>query len=446
MKKILNRFAWLSLSATIFSGCGPLPAHRNQSGAVETDYEELPELVIPEEKTPTKVAIRDTQKKPISPVRQKAETQESPAPPGKSFVENRGCIGVVVPLSGRSRRLGEQLAELAKRHPLALEKEDPSLKGIADEQVGRLAFIESPNASEITSKLEQLAQHGCFGAAGLFETTTAKEAAQAAESLNFPLVMLTVSDAPLKVDGPVFRVLHTPKLVARTLAGAAMARGGRKALVAHAGDSYAKNQTKLFKSAWKQGKGLDAGEITWSSSPDWSEIASKIKALDFDTIFLPISVQEAALLLTHLAAQGIWARGKTPRFAKEKDVREVTVLGPSEWYTENFLKQASRYAEEVLIAVPFAAETARGAPLADLLIDQNRAPTAYDALLYDALSTLESAQKLTGKMPTYEKGKSSALTNAKISPTSAGLDFSHRDALPSLILLTVREHAFTPAE
>jgi hypothetical protein len=183
---------------------------------------------------------------------------------------------------------------------------------------------------------------------------------------------------------------------------------------------------------------LDAKEV------DWSRYAKAIRRANAEVIFMPTSPRDGARVLSHLAAEQVWALGQKPRFSKDKKVREVTIVGPPEWYDPEFLRQAARYGDRVLIPVPFAAETARGAPLAEtLLAKTGRAPIALDALLADAITALDRAGRAAAKrgMPVQDTLRTTVLDDGY----TAGLNFAEREALPALILLEVHDGKFAPA-
>lgn len=345
-------------------------------------------------------------------------------------------LGVVVPLTGRSKPLGESLDGLVSAlYGAAEDAPEDRPAGTPSIEV-----LDGGTAILAAAAVKAMAAKGVFGAVGVFDTETAKAAAETAAEVGLPLVMLTVSDAPLAVDGPVWRALHTPALVVQTGAGAALGKGGRVAAVARASDAYGEAHARMFAQVWQAGGGTVIGEITWNAAkPDFGAVAKQLAKAEFDTLFVPAEPVAAAQLMRHLAAAGIRAR------AAEGE-RGVWVVGTPAWYRPDLLRLGGRYVDGVLIPVPFAAETARGAPLAERVRSTlGREATAFDALLVDAIDALsrgwqrrlelsiEPTEALRG-LPVAEDG------------ATPGLRFDRREALPTLFVVEVDGGRFVPAQ
>ncbi len=341
----------------------------------------------------------------------------------------RATIGVLLPLSGRSKLLGKQLAATVE----ALTRS----KGL------RLTVRDAGTPSKARAAIEAL-RGEAFGLVGLFDQSTASAATKAAAKGKAPLVMLTLSAVAVQAEAPTWRAMHTPLLVARTIAGAALARKVKRFAILRPEGSYGEAVSGWFSQIWRAGGGQLVGEVTWSGKPDWAKLAKRTRALDAEALLMACDARAAAQLTTHLAAQDVWARGAKKRFAREKKVRELWFFGTPEWYAPRLLAQARRYLENVLFPVPYAAEASRGAAFAKHIKESlGRPPTAFDALLADAIDALVAAHARH-----VQKGSSPVASLRKIRRTgrTAGLRFDKRDALPGLIMLKVEGGAFRPAK
>ena len=283
-----------------------------------------------------------------------------------------------------------------------------------------------------------------IGAVGIFDRRTAQEAVTIAKSINFPLVLLTLSDAPLCEGCPTWRALHTPLLVARTAVGMSMSRNSKRVLIARPANGYGKTHGHWIRKVVDASGGQVVDEIVWNAKkPNWSATANAIKANDFDTLYLPTNHLAAAQLLRHLAAIGIWARGEKPRFAASEKMREITIIGTPEWYRPEFVRLAGRYGVNTLVPVAYAAETQRGASLAQRL--KNHAgthTTAMDALIEDVLLGFAAANKIAVDQKTTV---SQALKSVTVdNGFTAGLNFARQDALSALIVLELTATGFQP--
>lgn len=346
---------------------------------------------------------------------------------------SKARLGAILPLSGRSRPLGQDLQKLLD--DLYAGGEDrPEMASIRVEDGGS-----GPKAA---AAVRALAEAGVFGAVGVFDSTTAAEAARAAAEVGLPLIMLTLSDAPFQVDGPVWRALHTPVLVVNTAAGVGLAAGGKVAVVARGSDAFGKTHARLFAAAWQAGGGSVIGEIAWNAKKaDYAAVAKQLAGARFDTLFVPADATGAAQLMRHLAAEGIWARGAEKRFEGEKGVREIRVVGTPSWYKPDLPRLGGRYVRGVAVPVPFAAETARGAPFAERVrAALGRAPTAFDALLVDGLTGLERGWAV--HLKSGADPAESLRRVGRVDGVGAGLDFRNRDALPALFVLEVTADGF----
>ncbi|MEZ4471818.1 MAG: penicillin-binding protein activator [bacterium] len=352
---------------------------------------------------------------------------------------DRVHVGVLVPLSGSLRPLGEQLA--LGLEALQSNEDRPGSPGPV------LLIRDGSQAEDLPAAFDAFVEEGVFGVVGLFDKGVAPAAAQAAAERGVPLVMLTSSDAATTVEGPIWRALHTPGLVARTAAGAGLMRGGRRAAVLRPDNSYGRTLGSWFSQSWQAGGGEVEGEVVWDANkPDWPRVAKKVKSLRADTLFVPSDARAAAQLLSHLASEGTWVRGVKSRFkAPPKDAREVWLIGTPEWYAPSLLTQARRYAEGVMVPVPFALETARGAAFDEQLRRRTEASaTAFDALFADVIGAFQAARD-RGVKENLSAVEALARTRYDQGHT-AGLDFGERDAVQALFLMVVEEGRFTPMQ
>jgi len=359
--------------------------------------------------------------------------------PSTSVVAGATRLGVILPLSGRSRPLG-----LGLKANLEAYYQNTAASPVADQPT--LLIRDGGSPDRAAAAINDLAEEGVFAATGVFvDQTSSMAVAEAVKSAGLPTVMLTRSDAPVTVDGPLWRALHTPILVARSAAGAAMMRGGKTALVLRKNDQYGQIRAHWFRQAWKAGGGQDAGEVVWSKAkPDWRAIAKQVQARQFDTLFIPIDVNTAVQLLRHLASIGVWSKTKQTRFKGERGIREVNIVGPAEWYHPRLTQMGGRYAEGVLVPTPFAVETARGHAFLQRSqgAGKKRSLNAFDALLVDVIGALQQAQSLS---ESQSLAPAEAIGQVRFSQgASAGMDFSQRDVLPSLFLLEVSKNGFRP--
>ncbi len=374
----------------------------------------------PEPQTTEVFTELDPEPRPTGP---EAAPATAPAPAQEAAADRPG-VAVLTPGEGRSARLGAQLSEIAGW--LGKVGEDRPDAG------ARLTIHDATDARAVEAAFAAAVESGAVGVVGLFDHETAPVAAELAAGHDLPTLMLTLSDVAVTGDGPTWRLLPTPLLVARTAAGAALARGGRRAAVLHSNEPYWSSLAEWFGKVWGAGGATLDSTHTWEDADGLAGVVRRLAGLEFDTLFVACGPEEAASLLSHLAAAGIWARrAGAPRF-KRGEAREVVLAGPPEWYAPSLPRQAGRYAAGALVPVPFARETARGAAFAKSVRRTfDREATPFDALLADAVDALAAGGELA---------------DVKLAqPRSAGLRFDKRDALMGLIVLEATERGFKPA-
>jgi ABC-type branched-subunit amino acid transport system substrate-binding protein len=337
-------------------------------------------------------------------------------------------LGVLLPLTGRGRPLGERLADT-----LAV------LTGAAGGPAPTpLPAIRLVDANQPATAFEALSRDGVGVAVAVLDRENADAVFAAAAEHGIALLALTL--APLPDGGAVWRVLHTPPLIARTAAGAGLARGGRRAAVVHPDDGYGRTLARWFAAAWEGGGGTVVALRPFDpAATDWPAVAQKLAALEVDTLFVPAGPAPTTQLVTHLARNGLWSRARKQRFVGEQSIREVVLVGVDSWYEPDVLRSAGRYFEGALVAVPWARETAGGAELATRLeAIAGRGPSAWDAYLADALHLAAEAIAAAPSDPAR------ALLQLQRRHASAGLDLTHPEAASALYVLEVRDGTFVP--
>ncbi|MCB9540349.1 MAG: penicillin-binding protein activator [Myxococcales bacterium] len=342
-------------------------------------------------------------------------------------------LGVLLPLSGRSAPIGKQLE--AALDVLAGRRGEDHPEGPAGPT---LTVRDAGTAPAAVAALRAMKREDVTAAIGVFDHTVAAEAAAAARAEGLPLIMLTLSDAAVEGDAGTWRALHTPKLVGRTAAALLVDRGATRAVVLRPEGAYGEAHGAWFRAAWRGAGRRALDEVTWApGKADWGRLAKRVAGLSPDAIFLPAAPADVAQAVRHLAAAGVWVRGKTKRFAREKGVHEVWLVGTPEWYDPRLAEAGARYLEGALVPVPWAAELRQGAPLAQQVqAAAGRRATAFDAVLADALHAATVAHRAGRPLEAvrYDEG------------ATAGLDFGQRDALTALFVVEVGGGGFRPAE
>lgn len=344
-------------------------------------------------------------------------------------------VALLLPLSGRSAPLGARIQGVADMVGDEDQPGDPT----------QVEVLDAGSPAKARAAMDSLRGRAISGVVAIFDQQTAEGVGGLLGELELPVIALTLSQAPMRSDR-VWRGLHTPPLVARAVAGAGLAAGGRRAAIVYPDIAYGQALARLFEGSWQAG----GGEITVQRSfslekPDIKAMARDLKGRGFDTLFLPAPPQVAANLLSHFAAEaGVWSKSSRRSMAGRKGVKEVVLLGIPEWYDQRLIDQAGRYVDGALIPVPFATELSNGAAFAGAYTARhNRVPTAFEALTYDAIQALAAAHEAARSTG---QPVATALSGSRYAEgASVGFNFGDREAVQDLYVLEITPEGFSSA-
>jgi len=344
---------------------------------------------------------------------------------GQAIPLSASLVALALPMSGAARRLGQNLEQVARQMEVT---EAPATL--------RIAYIDA-HSPEIASQWSSLCQQGAVGVVLVTpDRAVVASWVEQARSGGPPLVVLSSADEAITAPGQAWRAIHGAKLVARTLAGAAVARGSRRVGIIASDSPTDEGSVRLIKAAFKAGGGEVAFELRHPiTGPDWAAISKQTKAAvegGVDALAVLEPPVAASQFLAHLARHGVWSSGVVD---VPKGQRSVLVLGTPEWDDPALLAQSARYFEGALVPSPFANETPAGAAMKARLQSVGLRATALDALTWESLMALASAGRPGG----------AALAASPFAQWTSGLDFSSPDALKRLFVLEFAGGKLVPA-
>jgi len=307
-----------------------------------------------------------TQRTPSSPFAQKA--QEWLSRMERMEKVNPKKVGALLPLSGRSRFVGEEV-----RRGLEL-----ALKGSGLE----LVVLDNQGDASLTGRqVEQLAEEHVIAIVGPLLGEDSRRAAHIAENLQVPLLTLSRADDITLLGGYVFRNMLTAKAQTRALLEwSKRERGAKNAAVLYPDTPYGKEMLAAFwEAAASEGiqvRGAEryehnqttfsneakrlAGRFFLEERADYLQEAARIrkeatsdfarrKALEklrnslspiveFDILFIPDEWRRVGLIAPALAVEDIITNAcdardleRIRKTSKGKNFKTVTLLGPSTW-------------------------------------------------------------------------------------------------------------------
>ncbi|MFZ4736711.1 MAG: ABC transporter substrate-binding protein [Bradymonadia bacterium] len=356
--------------------------------------------------------------------------EDAPAPASVGSGETSAVplrVGVLLPLSGRAKRFGQNL-ERTLRALAASEVQGPVELVVLD--------AEAEDFDALWASVMAAAPVGLVAVTS--DRERVRRLVDACRGEAPPLVVVGSPDEAMAAPGRVWRALHGATLVARTQAGALLARGVRRVGVVRSEAPGSAAAARLFAGAFQAGGGHVAFESTHTTEKvDWSAVAARVSAASTDVEALAVleAPLDAAQLLAHLARLGLWSSGASPLPPGHRAVR---LVGPTEWYDAGFVGQSGRYFEGALVPVPFAVETPGGSALSTRLRPQGLIPSAFDALVWESVLALRAA----GASGTNPHAR---LAASRVAAFTSGLDFSGPDALRQLYVLEIARSRFVPA-
>jgi len=397
-------WAWIS-------ACGSHIAHAERAEASPTASAPP---VAPSAPSPAEHAEED------APQRDALTAEAAPALPLQAPL-----VVLALPMSGGARRLGQNLEQVTRQ----LQATEPA-------PTFSLDYVDA-HAPEVAAQWTRLRQQGAVGVVLVTpDRATVGGWVEQARTGGPPLVVLASADEAIAAPGHAWRVIHGAKLVARTLAGAAVTRGARRVGVITSESAADERSARLLKAALKAGGAEVAFEVRHAvSAPDWSGLSKQVKvAVDggVDALAVLEPPLAASQLLAHLARQGVWSSGVVE---VPQGQRSVLVLGTPEWDDPALVAQSVRYFEGALIPSPFASETPAGAQMKARLQPAGLHATPLDALIWESVTALVSASRPGGQ----------SLSASPYAQWTSGLDFSSPDALKRLFVLQFVSGKLVPA-
>jgi ABC-type branched-subunit amino acid transport system substrate-binding protein len=297
------------------------------------------------------------------------------------------AVGVLLPLSGRARLIGEQMRagiELA-----AAEETDEPLRLVIRDSA-------SPPEGGIEALVTELVESERVSAIiGPVDAERAEAAARRAQELGVPLLALSIRP-DLPVAGSwVLRAFQSNQAEVRALLEYAMTRRGIQTFaVLYPENGYGRVLRQLVEREVAALGGQVV--VTEGYQPSITSFVNHCQRLadhQFEALFIPDGSRAVSLIGPSLASVGLWSRG--PASAAPPHGRGIQMLLPSAAFSPGLMGQAARYLQGATFALPFWPEDPE--PTAARFVEayrtsQGTTPTAYASQAHDALQILRAAR------------------------------------------------------
>jgi branched-chain amino acid transport system substrate-binding protein len=251
------------------------------------------------------------------------------------------AIGCIVPLTGRSRLVGEQVLK-----GVVLGAKAVYISG--DEQLSVTIRDSGGDPHQAVKAVEDLVFNEHVAAiVGPVDANAALAAAERAEELGVPLLALSVRENLAEGRRFIFREFATNRAEVRALAEYAARAGIARFAISYPDNGYGRTMRGLMVEELKKlGRDL-AKEVKYDpKSTAFPDTAESLADSELEALFIPDGPGEIALLAPALAAAGLWSvsTGSEPGGPG----RGVQLLVPSAGLSPDLVRRAGRYLEGAL--------------------------------------------------------------------------------------------------
>jgi ABC-type branched-subunit amino acid transport system substrate-binding protein len=337
-----------------------------------------------------------------------------------------GTLGAVVPLGGKSSRVGEAAA-------LGIGL----AAGVGDgKAVAPVEVRAAGDADAVALAIDDLAHAGVIAIVGPTDKDAVDAAGPRAEALGVPLLSLSGRAEKHATWRTVYHIVHSGEARSRALAQRALGRGVGKFAVLAPESGYGKALSAAFADEVARGHGTIVATVTYKAdTQSFAQIAGKLPG-GWDALFVPEDAATLALIAPALDAAGLKPRPAGTK--KLRNGRPIVLLSTAENLTAAFANDAGRHAEGALLAPGFYPDDQD--PASKLFVDRfvaayGRAPGFIEAYAYDA-AQLAAAAGGGGRA-----GLAGALPRVQMAGLTGTIRFDaeHRRADPGVLYTVVEE-------
>ncbi|MCP4604058.1 MAG: ABC transporter substrate-binding protein [Proteobacteria bacterium] len=263
------------------------------------------------------------------------------------------AVGCIVPLSGRSRLVGEAVLKGVMLGAKAIPLGDNGGLSVTIRDSGG----DPKRAAEAVDELV-LAEH-VTAIVGPLDGNAALAAAERAEELEVPMLTLSIREDLPEGRRFVFREFATNRSEVKALVDAARRAGHRRFAVFYPDNGYGRTMRGLMADELSSLGLILADEVKYAPRDTaFVDKANELAAAEFDALFIPTSAAHIALLAPALAAAGLWSTGEGEEPAGPG--RAVQLLVPSIGRAPDLIRRAGRYLEGALFTSFLEGEASLG--------------------------------------------------------------------------------------
>jgi ABC-type branched-subunit amino acid transport system substrate-binding protein len=312
--------------------------------------------------------------------------------------EGGRVIGLVVPLSGRQRALGERALRGAL---LAADlMAPPNLPGgVPLELKVRDSGSDPARAS---AAVEDLVKQGVAAIVGSPDRIEAQSAVPRAAELGVPFLELAPDET--RRGETTFKLVRQTEARARELARLAVRRGARSVAVLAPDSAYGRAMAAAFVDEAHRLNVRVAGDLRYpETATTFIEPVRRLQQGSPQALFVPAPATELQLIAPQLASSGV-----TRMPGVKPTGKQTQLYATADGLNDRFVQSTAKYLDGAILAPVFFPDT--GDPRAAEFLSRYRAayneePSSLDALAYDAVRALRIAIE-------HADGSTAALANA----------------------------------
>ena len=302
-------------------------------------------------------------------------------------------MGLLLPLSGRSRAYGERALRGALLAADLLQATVPAPSAALELRVRDTGS----NPDRAAQAVEELQQEGVVALLGPPDAQELQQAVPRAESLGVPL--LDMAPDPARRGQLVFKLVRPRAHAADALTRAARQAGARTAAILAPDSDYGRQMAQAFTEAARaQGLTLVADVRFPQTSTTFIDPVKRLQAAHPDALLIPAAASQLALIAPQLSASGL------TRVPGVKPLGKLaSIYATCDGINSTFLNSTTKYLEGAVLGPAFYADLNN--PLIAAFLERYRAaygeePTALDAIAYDAVRAVRVALDHEGGVAT----------------------------------------------
>lgn len=296
---------------------------------------------------------------------------------------NKGSciIGGLLPMSGKFAHFGKKTIRGVELALTRFQMLNPGIRV-------QLIIKDTGGSREQTIQaVQELAREGAAAIIGPYEEV--EVAAQTAQSLGIPILIISQKDGIEQAGDYVFKNFLTPQMQVNALVNHAMNDlGYSNFAVLYPEENFGRAYAELFRNAVETRGGNLTSQMPYQPSTR-ADFSSEIRGLrqqgTFQALFFPEGEKKTAMILPQIFYYDLGKR--------------VKMLGTNLWHDEKLLRSTSSYMQNSIIVDGFAPES--GNPNAVWFAAQfeqlyNEPPTFIDAISFDSTYLIIKAATISG--------------------------------------------------